>query len=105
MSTLMIFVLGGLGTYALRSLMILGEGRIGGAGWLEANISLVSPAVLAAIVASSLFVAQGAVQLPNLVTVVAVAAAMFAVHRTGNVSAALAVGLPIYWIGAATGLV
>jgi branched-subunit amino acid transport protein len=105
MTTMMIFILGGIGTYALRSVMIVNGGRIAGSDWLEGNISLVSPAVLAAIVASSLLVTSGSIELPNPVVLVAMAGAMFAVRRTGNVSAALAVGLPIYWLGAAAGLV
>lgn len=104
MNTLLIFALAGLGTYLLRVSMIFAPAELLGSGWLQERIGLLSPAVLAAIVASALFVTGGAVVAPNLVEIVAVAAAMAAVIRSGNVSHALLVGLPVYWVGAVLGL-
>ncbi len=104
MTTIAIFALAGLGTYLLRASMILAPSEVASAPWLEQRIGLLSPAVLAAIVASALFVSDQQVSVPNLVEIVAVIAAIAAVHRTKNISAALLVGLPIYWLGALAGL-
>jgi len=104
MSPLVIFLLGAIATYSLRTVMVLGEGRSSAIDWVHHNVALVSPAVLAAIVASAVFVANGSIVIPNLAILAAVAAGAYGVHRTGNVAMALAAGLPIYWIGTVAGL-
>ncbi len=104
MTVIAIFALAGTGTYLLRTSMILAPSDLAGSPWLERRIALLSPAVLAAIIASALFVSNQRVSAPNPVEVVAVLAALIAVHRTKNISSALLVGLPIYWIGAIAGL-
>jgi branched-subunit amino acid transport protein len=105
MTPFVIFTLGAIGTFALRTAMIIGEGRSMGVAWVQRNVSLVSPAVLGAIVASALFVSNSEMTMPNPVVCLAVGVGAYGVHRTGNVAVAMAFGLPIYWIGALAGLV
>ena len=85
-------------TYGLRSSMVVAGDRLLGSDRLQTVIGLTSPAVLAAMVASALFAHGGRVALPALAEVGAVAAAVIAVRRTGNVSTALAAGLPTFWV-------
>jgi len=103
MTTIGIFAIAGIGTYLLRASMILAPSDMASSPWLERRIGLLSPAVLAAIVATGLLVSDQRVVLPNAVEVAAVIAALVAVHRTKNISAALLVGLPVYWLGALAG--
>jgi branched-subunit amino acid transport protein len=104
MTPFVIFGLGAIGTFALRVVMVVGEGRLAGSAWLQRRVSLVSPAGLAAIVASAVLMPKGEVVTPNAVVLVAIGTAAYAVHRTGNVAAALAAGLPVYWFAALAGL-
>ncbi|MGI9624679.1 MAG: AzlD domain-containing protein [Acidimicrobiales bacterium] len=94
----------GVGTYLFRSSMILARDRFGELHWLEQRLTYVGPSVLAAIVAAALFTQDGVRTAPSGPALAAVLAGFLAVRRTGNVGAALAVGLPIYWVGAALGL-
>lgn len=103
-SPLLMFALAGAGTYLLRVSMVLGGGRLPATDWIERRVTMVVPAVLAALLVSALFVSNGERQVADPVEIGAVAAALFAVSRTGNINAALAVGLPIYWIAALGGL-
>ena len=56
------------------------------------------PAVLAAIVANSLFVKGGAPALPAAPTVLGALAAVVVVARTRRPTQALLVGLPVAWL-------
>jgi branched-subunit amino acid transport protein len=104
MSTILAFAVAAVITFMLRSAMTLVGDRSLASSPLSEAIGLVSPAVLTAIVASTLLLDQGQLTRPHLVEVAAVIAAIVAVRRTGNVSIALAVGLPVYWIGVIVGL-
>lgn len=105
MRVLLAMALAGAGTFVLRSSMVLLQERLGSIDWLERRLALVGPAVLGAIVTSWVAVDDGVAIMPNAVEVVAVAAALVAVRRTGKVGLALGVGLPVYWAGALAGLV
>ncbi|MCB0970340.1 MAG: AzlD domain-containing protein [Acidimicrobiales bacterium] len=85
-------------TFALRASMVVAGDRLLGSDRLATVIALTSPAVLAAMIASALFVHAGEVIVPAPAEVGALAVAVVAVRRTGNVSAALAAGLPAFWI-------
>ncbi len=104
MSPLVIFGVAAIATYCLRIALIVGEEKLAGMQWLHQAVTLVSPAVLAAIVASNVLVSNGELAMPSLVVVVVVASGAYGVHRTGNVAVALATGLPVYWLAAAAGL-
>lgn len=104
MNVWLTMVLVGAGTYLFRSSMILARDRFGELHWLEQRLTFVGPSVLAAIVAASLFTHDGARTTPSWLALAAVAAGFLSVRRTGNVGAALAVGLPIYWVGSLFGL-
>lgn len=104
MTLLVVLVLAGVGTYGFRASMVLAGARFGTPKWLEDRLRLVAPAVLAALVAGSLFLDAGRRATPGVAALVAVAAGFVAVRRTGNVAAALAAGLPVYWLATAAGL-
>lgn len=104
MTIFITFALAGMATYALRSFIIVFGERLQSAKEAEIAIDLVVPALLAAIVASAIFLKAGELATPSLVTSVAISSAAFAVYRTGNIGMALLVGLPIFWIGSFLGL-
>lgn len=102
MNAIAIFAVAGMITFVLRSSMVLFGDRLNSSAIVESAIGLVSPAVLAAIIASALLLDRGHVVQPDIAGILAVAGAVVAVRRTSNVSLALAVGLPIYWCCSAT---
>ena len=96
------FSVAGAVTFLLRSSMILagmGTGSPRPARW----IALVTPAVLTAMLVSALVVDHGVVTRPPIAEPLAILAAVVGVRRFGNVSVALAVGLPVYWLAHALG--
>jgi len=99
MSVIVAFSAAALVTYALRSFMTLWGRHFTDSERFSAAVALVSPAVLAAIVGSAVLLQDHQLQRPEVTEFAAVVAALGAVRRTGNVGAALFVGLPIYWIG------
>ncbi len=103
MSAIVVFAVAGVVTYLLRcSMVVLGD-RLTTSAVVESAIGLVSPAVLTAVIASAFFLEHGQVVRPDVAGVLSVAGAVVAVRRTSNVSMALAVGLPIYWLVSACG--
>ena len=104
MNPILVFALVGLATYFLRSMLVMAGGVVSSGGWLEQRITYVGPAVLAALVASSLFVSSTGPTLGSQAELLAVTAALLAVMKTDNVGLALVVGLPVYWAASALGL-
>jgi branched-subunit amino acid transport protein len=104
MTTFLAFMTGAVVTYLLRSSMIIGGGRLVGSMRLRAALGFVTPAVLTAMVASALLLQHHRLAAPRVPEIAAVAGAFVVARRTGNVSLALAVGLPLYWIGAVAGI-
>ena len=90
------FTLAAVATYFLRSSMILLSGSANSPRLTKA-IRFVAPAVLAAIIASAVFLDRGALRQPALAELVALVVGLVAVRRTGNVGMALFVGLPVFW--------
>lgn len=103
MTAIVGFTLAAAATFLLRSTMTF-AGASSGSPRVAAWIALVTPAVLATMVASALFLDHGEVIRPRLGEAIAVGVAVLAVRKTRNVSLALAVGLPCYWLTAAVGL-
>lgn len=103
MTAITIFIVAGSATYLLRSSMVMFGDRLTSSTIAESVIGRVTPAVLAAIIASALLLDHGEVARPELAGLVAVAGAVVAVRRTSNVGMALIVGLPTYWIVSAVG--
>lgn len=101
MTLFLTFALAGLATYLLRSCVVLAADRLPQSPRATTAIGMVAPAVLAAIVAASVFTHDGVAVLPVMVEVIALGAAVAAVRRTGNVSMALFVGLPVFWLASA----
>lgn len=102
MTAFAIFAVAGMITYLLRSSMLVFGDRLTSSTVAESAIGLVSPAVLTAIIASTILLDHNEIARPDLAGVLSVAGAVVAVRRTSNVSMALAVGLPIYWVVTAT---
>lgn len=98
MTVFLTFAIAAAVTYLLRSSMMIAGDRFASSPTVESAIGLVSPAVMTAIVASALLLDHGRIGLPDLASVLAVGGAIVAVRRTANVSMALVVGLPIYWV-------
>lgn len=89
------------GTYLLRASMLVALGNRRLPGWTDRPMALVSPAAIAALVASSLAIRDGNVAVPPLPEIVAVAAGYLAVRRSGNLMHAFALGLPVLWVATA----
>ncbi|MDW3177899.1 MAG: AzlD domain-containing protein [Acidimicrobiia bacterium] len=98
------FALAGIGTYAIRIAPILLGDHLLSSSSIESRIGLIAPAVLAAIVSSALLIGPHGARLPGIVELVVVGSAFAIVRHTGNVGLALAIGFPMYWIGALLGL-
>jgi branched-subunit amino acid transport protein len=89
-------------TYLLRAGMTLN--RMGSASAPEWSwMAFVAPAVLTAILTSALVLDHGELVRPPVAEPLAMLAALVGVRRTGNVSVALAVGFPVFWIVGAIG--
>ena len=102
MTAVVAFWLAAVVTYLLRSgttLTRTGSSDPRPASW----IALVTPAVLTAMLASALLLDHGELVRPRLAELLAVLAAIVGVRRTANVSVALAVGLPVFWLVGALG--
>jgi branched-subunit amino acid transport protein len=93
----------GLGTYLMRVSMFLVVGERELPVWVMRCLDVVGPAAVAAIVASMLFLHDGAVEAPIAPTL-AVLVGFVVVRRTGNVLHAFAAGLPTFWLLTAAGL-
>ena len=98
MTAVAVFAVAGMITYLLRSSMVVFGDRLISSTIADSAIALVSPAVLTAIIASAVLLEHGELAPPDIAGVLSVTSAVIAVRRTSNVSMALAVGLPIYWV-------
>ncbi len=102
MTAIIAFSLAAVVTFLLRSSMTL-TGAASASTSRTSWIALVSPAVLTAMLASALFVDHGELVRPHFDELLAIIAALIGVRRTGNVSVALAIGLPVFWLAGALG--
>jgi branched-subunit amino acid transport protein len=98
MTTWIVLLTIGAGTYALRASMFVALRTRSLPARLNAPMTLIAPAAIAALVASMLFTSSGRVDPSSVAEVAAVAAGVVAVRRTGQVMHAFAVGLPVLWI-------
>jgi len=89
-------------TFLCRSLVFVGFAGRSLPPRLLAWLQLAGPAALAALVATHL--AAGDASGVDLAVVLAAVCGFVAVRRTGNVIAALAVGMPVLWLAHAAGL-
>jgi branched-subunit amino acid transport protein len=98
------FLVAALVTYALRSSVTL-VGRPVPA-WLDRIAGFVTPAILASMVASSLFLhgPDRQIELPSPAVAAALVCTFVVARRQRNVAMGLAVGLPAFWIGTLVGL-
>ena len=102
MSSWIVIVAAGLGSYLLRLSMIILTGRFTMPAYLERASGLVAPAAFAALAAAGVATAcigLGATQ--AAAPLAAVAAAVIAVLRTGSPQAAILVGMPALWVATA----
>ncbi|MGI9612118.1 MAG: AzlD domain-containing protein [Acidimicrobiales bacterium] len=104
MSLFVALAIAGLGTFLFRISLLAAHDRFATPAWLQQRLTLVGPSVLAAIVTSSLITTNNATTMPAPLEIVAIGAAVLAVRRTGSLGAALAIGLPIFWLGTFLGL-
>jgi len=97
MSTWIVIVAAGLGSYLFRLSMIILTGRITVPPSLERASGLVVPAAFAALASAGVAAACLGIT-RSAAPLVAVAAAVIAVLRTGSSQAAILVGLPVLWV-------
>ena len=102
MSTWIVIVAAGLGSYLFRLSMIILTGRITVPPSLERASGLVVPAAFAALASAGVAAACGGLGITrSAAPLVAVAAAVIAVLRTGSPRAAILVGMPALWVATA----
>jgi branched-subunit amino acid transport protein len=102
MSTWIVIVAVGLGSYLFRLSMIILTGRITMPPYLERASGLVAPAAFAALGAAGVAEACGGLGLTQAAApLAAVAVAVIAVLRTGSSQAAILAGLPTMWLATA----
>lgn len=93
MTVLLTFALAAAVTFALRAWMTVAGGRLVESERFTEVTALVTPAVLAVMVASALFLGHGEAAAPTVAAATAVLVAFLAVRRTGNLVLGLAAGL------------
>jgi len=98
------FTLAAAVTWLLRSWMTLAGGRLVESEKFAELTSLVTPAVLAAMVASAVLLVHGELATPRVGSVAAVLVAFLTVRRTGNVGLGLALGLAVHAVGVFAGV-
>jgi branched-subunit amino acid transport protein len=102
MSTWIVIVAAGLGSYLLRLSMIMLTSRITMPPYLERASGLVAPAAFAALAAAGVAAAcSGPGMTGAAAPLAAVAVAVIAVLRTGSPQAAILVGMPALWVATA----
>ena len=102
MSTWIVIVAAGLGSYLFRLSMIILTGRITVPPSLERASGLVVPAAFAALASAGVAAACGGLGITrSAAPLVAVAAAVIAVLRTRSSQAAILVGMPALWVATA----
>jgi branched-subunit amino acid transport protein len=104
MIVIVTFALAAAVTYALRSsVTVIGRPV---PGWLDRIAGLVTPAILASMVASGLLLRgqDRHLEVPSPAVIAAIVAAFVIARRRRNVGLALAVGLPVFWLGSLVGL-
>ncbi len=102
MNTWIVIVAAGLGSYLFRLSMIILTGRITMPPSLQRASGLVVPAAFAALAAAGVAAAcSGPGVTQSAAPLIAVAAAVIAVLRTGSPQAAILVGMPVLWVATA----
>ena len=92
----------GLGSYLFRLSMIVLFDRITMPAYLQRASELVAPAAFAALAAAGVAAACGGLGMTRAAApLVAVAAAVIAVLRTGSPQAAILAGMPALWVATA----
>lgn len=104
MNPYLAFALAAAVTYVLRGSMTIAGDRVARSTRLATVTALVTPAVLASILITGLAGHDGRLSAPPPADLAAVVAAFVVARRTGNFGLALAVGLPVYWLGRLAGL-
>jgi branched-subunit amino acid transport protein len=104
MTALLAFVLAALVTWLLRSWMTLAGDRVVESDRFAELTSLVTPAVLSAMVASAVLLVHGELATPRIGAIAAVGVAFLAVRRTGNVGLGLVLGLAVNAVAVFGGL-
>jgi branched-subunit amino acid transport protein len=104
MNAFLVVIAIGVGSYALRAVMlVLVTTRPIPAG-LESALALVGPAAVAALLATMVLTQGGQIDPLPPASVAATAAGFVAVRRTGNVMHAFTAGLPLMWVLTALGV-
>lgn len=104
MTTWIVIVAVGLGTYVLRASMFVALGDRSLPAWTERPLAFVGPAAIAALVSGMVLTDHGSFAPAGAVELAAVGTAFVAVRRTGDVAKGLLAGFAVLWALAAAGL-
>jgi branched-subunit amino acid transport protein len=88
----------GLGSYAMRAVMLAFVATKPLPARYDTAMRLVAPAAIGALTAALAFTRAGTIQPLPVPELIAVAIGFIAVRRTGNVLHAITVGLPTLWL-------
>ena len=88
----------GVGSYAMRAVMLVVVAAKPLPARYDAAIGLVGPAAIGALVATLIFTRAGTVQPLPVAELVAIGIGFVAVRRSGNVMHAFTAGLPVLWL-------
>lgn len=97
MTTWVVILAVGLGTYAFRAVTFAVVSARGLPAWAERPMAFVSPAAIGALVGGMLLTTHGSVEVPALAEASAAVTTFAIVHRTGSIARGILVGFPVLW--------
>jgi branched-subunit amino acid transport protein len=101
MTTWIVILAVAAGTYVIRASLFVGlTGRRLPAA-VQSRLALAGPAAIATLIVSAIVSGRGGATAPEAV---AALVAFLTVRRTGNVTHAFVVGMPVLWVSAALGV-
>lgn len=98
MTTWLVVLAVGLGTYAFRAAMFAIVGACDVPEWAQRPLAYVSPAALGALVGGMLLTAHGSAVMPGLAEAGAAVVSFVTVRRSGNVAVGLVTGFLALWV-------
>jgi len=98
MSTWLVITAIGIGSYAMRAVMLALVGIRPLPAGVDTAMRHLGPAAIAALTATMAFTRAGTVQPVPIAELAAIAVGFMTVRRTGNVLHAITVGLPTMWL-------
>jgi branched-subunit amino acid transport protein len=98
MTTWLVITAIGIGSYAMRALMLALVGLKPFPARIDTAMRHLGPAAIAALIVTMAFTRAGAIRPLPIAELAAITAGFITVRRTGNVLHAITVGLPTLWL-------